>query len=370
MSGNEMISCESCGADLVLKKGETSVKCGFCGTLNKPTENSKNPINKTKILMFNGAESDNWEDVSKYATKVLEDDPGDYEAWFYKGAAAGWTSRHIDDPSKEITNCFRNAFANSDDSNISEIMNIFATKGVELLMALADGSRAFAQEHGYINVGDFLHNGYNKDTMMGHIGKVFGFIDVAYLLTELNRNDRVEKINPAIDALFLRLYSFLYTKISIEGCMTKKNPFNLIEATFSFRYDPESELGLKWIPRVDEILNAYSNKAYSDEDLSNYSLSERDFSDPRNETAQESTEGACFVATAVYTSKNHSNLIVLRSFRDNTLRNSMLGTKFIKFYYTHGPRFAIKVKQSNLLKSLVKPFIDFMVLAIKLFKIG
>ena len=238
------------------------------------------------------------------------------------------------------------------------------------MMALANGSRAFAQQHGYENVGDFLHNGYDQDTMMGHIGKIFGFIDVAYLLTELNRNDRVEKINPALDALFLRLYSFLHTKISMDGCMTKKNPFALIEATFTFKYDPLSELGLKWLPRVDEILNAYSNKAYSEEDLSEYSLSERDFSDPRNETAQESTEGACFVATAVYTNKNHSNLIVLRSFRDNTLRKSLAGKKFINFYYIYGPRLAIKVKQSNLLKSFFKPVIDFMVLAIKLFKIG
>lgn len=370
MSGNVTISCESCGADLVLKNGETSVKCGFCGTINKPTENSTNPINKTKVLMFNSVESDNWEEVSKYSTVILEDDPGDYEAWFYKGAAAGWTSRHIDDPSKEITNCFRNAFANSEDSNVSEIMNIFATKGVDLIMALAHGSRAFAQEHGYMNVGDFVHNGYDKDTMNGHIGKVFGFIDVAYLLTELNRNDRVEKINPAIDTLFLKLYSFLHTKISMEGCMTKKNPFNLIEATFQFVYDPDSELGLKWIPRVDEILNAYSNKAYSDEDLSEYNLTAIDFLDPRNEQAQESTDGACFVATAVYTNKNHSNLIVLRSFRDNTLRKSLVGEKFIKIYYTYGPRLAIKVKKSKLLKSIFKPIIDFGVLAIKVFKIG
>ena len=29
-----------------------------------------------------------------------------------------------------------------------------------------------------------------------------------------------------------------------------------------FVYDPESELGLKWEPRVDEILEIYSNNGY------------------------------------------------------------------------------------------------------------
>ena len=101
MSNFTTISCESCGAELSLPKGDTSITCGFCDTLNKPDLENLKPQNKTKVMMFNAVESDNWEEVGKYATQLLEDDPSDYESWFYKGASAGWVSRHIDDPSKQ-----------------------------------------------------------------------------------------------------------------------------------------------------------------------------------------------------------------------------------------------------------------------------
>jgi LSD1 subclass zinc finger protein len=368
------LNCESCGADLSIKKGEASVTCGFCSTLNKPTAENQSPTNKQKTMLFNAAESDNWEEVSKYATSILEEDPSDYEAWFYKGAAAGWTSRHIDDPSKEISNCFRNAFANSDDESLDAVLEMLGTKGVELLLALARGSRNFAQQHGYLNVGDMLHNSWRGDTMNGHISKVFGFIDSAFLLTQINRNERVAKLNPALDAVFLKLFAFLHTEVSFEGVMTKKNPFNLIASTFTFVFDPDSDLGAKWTPRVDEILTAFKNSAYSDEDLGVYDLSEQDFSDPRHGDQQEAAAagggGGCFIATAVYEDDNHFNLIVLRSFRDNTLRRFYIGRKFIRLYYAHGPSLANGVKKSKTLKAFFTPLVELGVIIVKVFKIG
>jgi hypothetical protein len=366
------LTCESCGADLFIKKGETSVTCGFCGTLNKLTAENQSPKNKQKTLLFNAAESDNWEEVSKYATIILEEDPSDYEAWFFKGAAAGWTSRHIDDPSKEISNCFRNAFANSDDDGLDAVLEMLGTKGVELLLALARGSRNFAQEHGYLNVGDMLHNSWQEDTMQGHIAKVLGFIDVAFLLTQINRNERVAEINPALDAVFLKLYAFLHTEIRFEGVITKKNPFNLSATTFTYIFDPDCDLGAKWTPRVDEILTAFKNNAYSDEDLTKYDLSEQDFGDPRSGDQQEATAagGGCFIATAVYEDDNHFNLIVLRSFRDNTLRRFYIGRKFIQLYYRHGPGIAKGVERSKPLKAFFKPLVELGVKIVKIFKIG
>ena len=173
---NTTFTCVSCGADLVIKSGEASVKCGFCSTLNKPSEQNQSPVNKQKTLMLNAVESENWEEVAKYATIILEEDPSNYEAWFYKGAAAGWTSRHIDDPSKEISNCFRNAFANSDEGSLDGVLDMLSSEGVDLLLALARGSRNFAQQHGYLNVGSLILNSWQGETMNGHVSKIFGFI--------------------------------------------------------------------------------------------------------------------------------------------------------------------------------------------------
>ena len=47
------LNCESCGADLSIKKGEASVTCGFCSTLNKPTAENQSPTNKQKTMFPN-----------------------------------------------------------------------------------------------------------------------------------------------------------------------------------------------------------------------------------------------------------------------------------------------------------------------------
>ena len=169
------VNCDSCGADLAIPQGEASMKCGFCGTLNKPTfDDSGSAASPSRNLMLNAVESENWEEVTKYSTTILEEDPSDFEAWFYKGAAAGWVSRHIDDPSKEIINCFRNAFANSKEEDTEEVLNLLGTKGCELINALANGSRGYAQEFGYLDVGDITMNGWQQDVMTGHISKIYG----------------------------------------------------------------------------------------------------------------------------------------------------------------------------------------------------
>jgi LSD1 subclass zinc finger protein len=364
------INCESCGADLALPKGESSIKCGFCSTLNKPSQDDLKPKNKSRILLLNAVESENWDDVKKYTTTILEEDPSDYEAWFFKGAAAGWSSTHAEDPSKEITNCYRNAFANSTDDNLEEAIELIATKGTELLDALAIGSRGFAQDHGYTNVGSIAHDGWEADVMNRHINKTYGFITAAYTLTEINRNDRVQKLNPHIDAFFIYMVSILYTSHGFEGVFSKKNPFAISDVTYQHNYDPTSELGLKWESRVDEILEIYKSGGYEADLIEKYDLSEQSFSDPRSGNAQVAEEGGCFIATAVYGSENHFNLIVLRSFRDNFLQDYSFGRKFINFYYKKGPQFAKKIKNSFLLTNLFKPLVNLGVQIVKIFKLG
>jgi hypothetical protein len=153
--------------------------------------------------------------------------------------------------------------------------------------------------------------------------------------------------------------------------MTAKNPFNLSATTWSFTYDPNSELGLKWLPRVEEILEAHKNKAYSEESLEKYGLSDSDFQDPRVGDAQEAAaSGGCFVATAVYGDEDHFNLIILRSFRDNFLRQYSMGRAFIAFYYEYGPKLAIQVKESSLLRAIFTPLVEAGVRIVRFLKLG
>ena len=87
------------------------------------------------------------------------------------------------------------------------------------------------------------------------------------------------------------------------------------------------------------------------------------------EVAEAEKEG-CFIATAVYGTDIHPNLIVLRSFRDNFLASFVLGRKFIQFYYKRGPKFALKVSSNKFLKVIFTRLVDLGVSIVKIFKIG
>jgi len=86
--------------------------------------------------------------------------------------------------------------------------------------------------------------------------------------------------------------------------------------------------------------------------------------------AEETAAGGCFVATAVYGGHDHFNLIILRSFRDNFLRQYSMGRAFIAFYYEHGPKLAYKVKESIILKAIFTPLVGAGVFIVRLFKLG
>ena len=146
------IDCASCGAELSIPEDNVSMKCGFCGTLNKPSleEFSGKPSSKLRNLMLNAVKSENWEEAKKYSNNILEDDPTDYEAWIYKGVASGLNAKGKEDPSKEILNCFRNAYANSNSEDAEKILNILSSKGTDLLLASAESSTKFIQKNGFL----------------------------------------------------------------------------------------------------------------------------------------------------------------------------------------------------------------------------
>ena len=107
----------------------------------------------------------------------------------------------------------------------------------------------------------------------------------------------------------------------------------------------------------------YDKSAFADE------LDEAKDASKRFAEAENDSSG-CFIATAVYGTDSHPNLIVLRSFRDNFLSEYSLGQRFIKFYYKYGPNFALKVSSNKGLKLLFSGLVNLGVSIVKTFKIG
>ena len=67
-----------------------------------------------------------------------------------------------------------------------------------------------------------------------------------------------------------------------------------------------------------------------------------------------SSNGDCFVATAVYGKYDHPDVLSLQRFRDETLCHSALGQAFIAWYYRYGPALAKYVEQSHFLKQCTR----------------
>lgn len=79
-----------------------------------------------------------------------------------------------------------------------------------------------------------------------------------------------------------------------------------------------------------------------------------------NELIQEKPEKkeGCYIATAVYGSYDAPEVLVLRKFRDEVLKQSALGRIFIKTYYVLSPSIAIKMKKMKSVNHIIKKVLD------------
>lgn len=62
----------------------------------------------------------------------------------------------------------------------------------------------------------------------------------------------------------------------------------------------------------------------------------------------------CFIATAVYEPAETAKVDLLRSYRDQVLLSSIVGRKFVSFYYAVSPSIARLISKSRMLKSLIR----------------
>jgi len=74
-------------------------------------------------------------------------------------------------------------------------------------------------------------------------------------------------------------------------------------------------------------------------------------------------EESCFVATAVYGDQNAPEVQVLRKIRDNVLRRSICGRKFVEFYYSGAGKAAARFIREKIPSTIpfIKKGLDFVV---------
>lgn len=78
-----------------------------------------------------------------------------------------------------------------------------------------------------------------------------------------------------------------------------------------------------------------------------------------------SSSSGCFIATAAYGSYLDPHVMALRSFRDNVLLQSGIGTEFVEFYYKNSPPIADYIAKYPVLKLATRLVLTPLILAVK-----
>jgi len=87
---------------------------------------------------------------------------------------------------------------------------------------------------------------------------------------------------------------------------------------------------------------------------------DKDLCDECTAKEPDNTNEGCFIATAAAGSKDHSDVQILRLFRDQLLLSRKIGRKFVYSYYRHSPSLADALRKNRILSkfvhySLIKP---------------
>ena len=78
-----------------------------------------------------------------------------------------------------------------------------------------------------------------------------------------------------------------------------------------------------------------------------------------------SNSRGCYIATMVYGSYDHPQVLILRKFRDTFLSNYYLGKKFIKFYYKYSPGWVESMKNMKLVNQIIKSVLNKLILILR-----
>lgn len=78
----------------------------------------------------------------------------------------------------------------------------------------------------------------------------------------------------------------------------------------------------------------------------------------RHRKEAEKKASACYIATMVYGDYNHPQVVALRGFRDDVLRESILGQAFIRFYYKHSPAWVEKMQDKPIVNGVIRKMLN------------
>ncbi len=111
--------------------------------------------------------------------------------------------------------------------------------------------------------------------------------------------------------------------------------------------------------KLEGLLDEY------DKNIQLYEQSKTNIKNILERQSKENHNKNCYVATLVYKDIDHPKVDFLRSFRDNTLSRSLIGKKFISYYYRNAPFWVLKLKNKDNVNNIIRIVLDSFIKVLK-----
>jgi len=313
------LACEMCGSTNLVKE-EGLFVCQSCGAKYSPEEAKKMMVEGT-VKVDTSSEAENLKKLAKrhyddgeyekaydYYGRIIELNPDDWEAIYYRGLASAFQSTFTNIRINEAIIGAKNAIKLMKNENLDEKKEEFRTDLINII----------------INSGGWIIGNYNND---------FSENDIDLLVTNINDlidlSEEVLSVFPPKkivknDDVFT-LYTYII-ELCVEFCSDREFLWGYNTSTGANKYetyrinrDPRSFIVGKYDNYVAKV------KEYDESFI------------PAPIKRTGDSGDFCYVATFVYGSYDCPEVWILRRFRDNNLKKSWYGKLFIKIYYTFSP---------------------------------
>lgn len=339
--------CELCGSNDFVKEGDFFV-CQSCGTKYSSEDAKKmmesDSSKKISNLYERARKSIEVSDLahaSEYYKEILDENPNDWEAYFYSylGEFATFTNAQAasvaEKIGKTIPSAYDMAVKNCTPEEAAQRIKTISTDTSDRLLYIAKTAESMLRKYegGNILTPSGKVNGdlYNKTRPMvvnTMACCVLAFNPIEAKLEEIiNSNNEIDKVKCNQNLLYIRR-----TRYKI--------------ATMQF----EPSAGLKEYLIKSELIQEYAKK-----------IKELDPSFEIPSTESKKSQSGCYVATCVYGSYDCPEVWTLRRYRDYTLAETWYGRAFIHTYYSISPTIVKWFGHTKWFKKMWKSTLDKMV---------
>ncbi len=340
--------CEMCGSNEFVKQDGNFV-CQICGTKYSVEEAKKMmvEVDNTKKLsnLYERArkslEVNDLEHAAEYYKQILDENPNDWEAYFYSylGEFTSFTNAQAGSVADKLGNtipaAYDMAIKDCSAEEAADRIKTISQKTSDRLVNIAATGAALLRQ-------------YEGGSLLSPAGKVNS--DLYQNLRPTASNTIISCVL-AFNPLEAKLEQIINSNNEIDASICKESLLYIRRARYQIadmQFEPSA--GVKEYLVKAELIHEYATK-----------INELDPSFEIPSVESRTNKGGCYVATAVYGSYDCPQVWTLRRYRDYTLAETWYGRAFIHTYYAISPTLVKWFGNTNWFKKMWKGKLDRMV---------